>query len=61
MRQPTGKQFHDTALLEFVYGLPSPKPVAEPLPRPVPSEPALLLLWVSVGLLSTLYAKGMAA
>lgn len=47
----------ERAELERWYRLPSPVPVPE-TPRPVPSQPALLLLWVSVAVMAAVYVRG---
>lgn len=49
----------ETAELERWYRLPvPPRVIDQPVPRPIPSEPSLLLLWVSVALVSALYVRG---
>ena len=41
------------------YALPSPIRFADrPVPRPIPSQPSLLFLWVAVALVSALYVRG---
>lgn len=51
-RTPSEIAAAERALLERIYALPSPRP------RVLPSEPVLLLLWVSVALLSVVYVRG---